>query len=183
MYAVISDRVASQRDRHACASACSGSAARTGSGGDCMDRAPWMSADILGSADPCSCQPPGPGFARRFRQRAWENAQLLSLPSPPAFWWRLRPAARASSLVNSCAWPLWCAARPPRLAISRWRCGSIAANPRTLRRGVEDKELEEDEDCVLGPSLRSGDSWMVMVLPWVPANTWGPKTWQGPCLR
>src|SRR4249919_1952764 len=45
--------------------------------------------------------------------------------SPP-----LRPASRASSDVNSCAWPLACAARPPALAICRCWSASIPANPR-----------------------------------------------------
>ena len=44
------------------------------------------------------------------------------------------PATRASSLVNSCAVPFWCAARPPFAAIARWACGSIAANPRGVLR-------------------------------------------------
>ena len=44
------------------------------------------------------------------------------------------PATRASSLVNSCAVPFWCAARPPLAAIARWACGSIAANPRGVLR-------------------------------------------------
>lgn len=44
------------------------------------------------------------------------------------------PATRASSLVNSCAVPFWCAARPPLAAIARCACGSIAANPRGVLR-------------------------------------------------
>ena len=44
------------------------------------------------------------------------------------------PATRASSLVNSCAVPFWCAARPPFAAIARCACGSIAANPRGVLR-------------------------------------------------
>jgi hypothetical protein len=44
------------------------------------------------------------------------------------------PATLASSLVNSCAVPFWCAARPPLAAIARWACGSIAANPRGVLR-------------------------------------------------
>src|SRR5688572_27467543 len=44
------------------------------------------------------------------------------------------PATRASSLVNSCAVPFWCAARPPFAAMARWACGSIAANPRGVLR-------------------------------------------------
>lgn len=47
-------------------------------------------------------------------------------------WPPLRPAARASSGVNSCAVPCSCAARPPLLAISRWRAGSMLAKPRWL---------------------------------------------------
>lgn len=50
---------------------------------------------------------------RLFRQGA------EALISTAARWWRFLPATRASSEVNSWAWPLWCAARPPRLAI--WR--------------------------------------------------------------
>ena len=42
----------------------------------------------------------------------------------------LRPAARASSAVHSCAVPFSCAARPPLLAISRCFSGDIDANPR-----------------------------------------------------
>ena len=42
----------------------------------------------------------------------------------------LRPAARASSAVHSCAVPFSCAARPPLLAISRCFSGDIEANPR-----------------------------------------------------
>jgi hypothetical protein len=42
------------------------------------------------------------------------------------------PARRASSDVNSWAVPFWWAAFPPSLAISRWRWGSIDANPRFL---------------------------------------------------
>src|SRR6185436_4183974 len=49
--------------------------------------------------------------------------------SPP-----LRPAILASSLVNSCAVPFWCAARPPLAAIARCAWGSIAANPRGVLR-------------------------------------------------
>jgi hypothetical protein len=44
------------------------------------------------------------------------------------------PATRASSLVNSCAVPFWCAARPPFAAMARCACGSIAANPRGVLR-------------------------------------------------
>jgi hypothetical protein len=44
------------------------------------------------------------------------------------------PATRASSLVNSCAVPFWCAARPPFAAIARWAWGSIAAKPRGVLR-------------------------------------------------
>ena len=44
------------------------------------------------------------------------------------------PATRASSLVNSCAVPFWCAARPPLAAIARCARGSIAANPRGVLR-------------------------------------------------
>jgi hypothetical protein len=44
------------------------------------------------------------------------------------------PATRASSLVNSCAVPFWCAALPPLAAIARWAWGSIAANPRGVFR-------------------------------------------------
>src|SRR5580698_5460702 len=47
--------------------------------------------------------------------------------SPP-----LRPAARASSAVNSWARPWACAAFPPLLAISRCLSRSIDANPRLL---------------------------------------------------
>ena len=66
--------------------------------------------------------------------------QLLPWPAPldlrpprdasPPF----LPATRASSLVNSCAVPFWCAARPPFAAIARCACGSIAANPRGVLR-------------------------------------------------
>src|SRR6185369_17923789 len=52
------------------------------------------------------------------------RARLLSLRA----WPPLRPASRASSEVNSWAVPFSCAARPPSLAISRWRFGSIDAN-------------------------------------------------------
>src|SRR5439155_6654955 len=45
--------------------------------------------------------------------------------SPP-----FRPAAQASSGVNSCALPFSWAARPPLRAISRWRFISIEAKPR-----------------------------------------------------
>ena len=52
-------------------------------------------------------------------------------------WWRFFPAARASSDVNSWARPLAWAVRPPMLAISRTRVGSMTANPRFARgRGV-----------------------------------------------
>ena len=44
----------------------------------------------------------------------------------------LRPAFRASSDDHSCAVPFSWAARPPLLAISRCRMGSIDANPRRL---------------------------------------------------
>jgi hypothetical protein len=44
--------------------------------------------------------------------------------------WLMLPARRASSEVNSWAVPFAWAALPPWLAISRWRCGSIDANPR-----------------------------------------------------
>src|SRR6267378_8600745 len=44
------------------------------------------------------------------------------------------PAILASSLVNSCAVPFWCAARPPFAAIARCAWGSIAANPRGVLR-------------------------------------------------
>ena len=44
----------------------------------------------------------------------------------------LRPAFRASLDDHSCAVPFSWAARPPLLAISRWRAGSIDANPRRL---------------------------------------------------
>ena len=61
------------------------------------------------------------------------SAPLDLLPprdaSPPFL-----PATRASSLVNSCAVPFWCAARPPFAAIARCACGSIAANPRGVLR-------------------------------------------------
>lgn len=43
-----------------------------------------------------------------------------------------RPAFRASSDDHSCAVPFSWAARPPLLAISRCRMGSIDANPRRL---------------------------------------------------
>lgn len=68
---------------------------------------------------------------------------------PPACWallpcccccwrpiWLRAPAAWASADVNSCALPLAWAARPPMLAISRWRSGSIEAKPRPERRVV-----------------------------------------------
>src|SRR5687767_8002381 len=52
-------------------------------------------------------------------------------PRPPRLIWPpLRPAARASSAVHSCAVPFSCAARPPLLAISRCFSGDMEANPR-----------------------------------------------------
>jgi hypothetical protein len=48
----------------------------------------------------------------------------------------LRPAARASSGVHSCAVPFSCAARPPLLAISRCFSGDIDANPRRSLRAA-----------------------------------------------
>ena len=54
-----------------------------------------------------------------------------SRPRPPRLIWPpLRPAARASSALHSCAVPFSCAARPPLLAISRCFSGDIEANPR-----------------------------------------------------
>jgi hypothetical protein len=82
----------------------------------------------------------GHGFHRapvRFRP-GWVGQLLPGPPldlrpprdaSPPFL-----PATRASSLVNSCAVPFWCAARPPFAAIARCACGSIAANPRGVLR-------------------------------------------------
>lgn len=64
-------------------------------------------------------------------------------------------AARASSVVNSCAWPLWCAARPPRLAISRWRCGSMAAKPRRPRLAAG-----APAEGVLGVGVMCRPSWV-----------------------
>src|SRR5688500_6972812 len=52
-------------------------------------------------------------------------------PRPPRLIWPpLRPAARASSAVHSCAVPFSCAARPPLLAISRCFSGDMEANSR-----------------------------------------------------
>ena len=53
------------------------------------------------------------------------EARLAREAAPP-----FRPAMRASSEVNSCAVPFWCAAFPPLRAISRCFCGSIEENPR-----------------------------------------------------
>ena len=93
--------------------------------------------------------------ARRLRWKKHDGARMLRapfasvpavvrqlVPSLAAFDLRppreasppLRPAILASSLVNSCAVPFWCAARPPFAAIARWACGSIAANPRGVLR-------------------------------------------------
>ena len=56
---------------------------------------------------------------------------VIRRPRPPRLIWPpLRPAARASSAVHSCAVPYSCAARPPLLAISRCFSGDIDANPR-----------------------------------------------------
>src|SRR5262244_3247662 len=52
----------------------------------------------------------------------WARFRLTA--EPP-----LRPAARASSTVNSCAVPLRCAACPPCRAISRCLSRDIAAKP------------------------------------------------------
>jgi len=53
------------------------------------------------------------------------EARLAREAAPP-----FRPAMRASSEVNSCAVPFWCAAFPPLRAISRCFCGSMEENPR-----------------------------------------------------
>lgn len=58
------------------------------------------------------------------------------LAKPP-----LRPAAAASSGVNSWAVPFSCAALPPLLAISRCLTGSMDANPRLLFPGALFPEL------------------------------------------
>lgn len=55
----------------------------------------------------------------------WSRSRLTTTPP-------FRPATRASSRDHSCAVPFAWAARPPLLAISFWRCGSIDANPRLL---------------------------------------------------
>lgn len=73
---------------------------------------------------------------RSYLRPGWERAQRfpplfpLDLRPPREASPPLRPAMRASSLVNSCAVPFWCAARPPLAAIARCAWGSIAANPR-----------------------------------------------------
>lgn len=56
----------------------------------------------------------------------WSRSRLTAWPP-------FRPASRASSLVNSCALPLACAALPPLLANKRRFSGSNAAKPRRLR--------------------------------------------------
>lgn len=56
----------------------------------------------------------------------WSRSRLTAWPP-------FRPASRASSLVNSCALPLACAALPPLLANNRRFSGSNAAKPRRLR--------------------------------------------------
>ena len=62
--------------------------------------------------------------------RPWAGCRLAVALREALFAWRLEPAARASSDVNWCALPLACAARPPWLAISRWRSRSMPAKPR-----------------------------------------------------
>jgi hypothetical protein len=65
----------------------------------------------------------GPGGGESLESAC--EARLAREAAPP-----LRPAMRASSEVNSCAVPFWCAAFPPLRAISRCFCGSIEENPR-----------------------------------------------------
>jgi hypothetical protein len=62
---------------------------------------------------------------------------VASRPRPPRLTWPpLRPAARASSALHSCAVPFSCAARPPLLAISRCFSGDIDAKPRRSLRSL-----------------------------------------------
>src|SRR4029453_12025209 len=63
---------------------------------------------ILESAVTFVCQSGGPEAARRFLRRAGPDPRGVRAYLPAeALAWRLGPAARASSLVNSWAWPLW----------------------------------------------------------------------------
>jgi hypothetical protein len=85
------------------------------------------------------------------------------------------PAILASSLVNSCAVPFWCAARPPFAAIARCAWGSIAANPRGVLR------LTVPLLRVSTPSLRLPE--IVPLLPLIPPLVLPPAPPETPLLR
>src|SRR5919205_1735399 len=69
------------------------------------------------------------------------------------------PAWRASAVLNSCAVPCWCAARPPSAAIARCRSLLMPATPRRLFEPgplLDGRRAEEvrlpDEDLLRPPA-------------------------------